>query len=139
MSGKKQTSKAVSTPAQLYLSFELGEQDWTLGFTVGLGQEPRKRKMTARDLRALEKEIAQAKQRFGLPESAPVQSCYEAGRDGFWLHRYLLAHHIENLVVDSTSIETNRRAKHAKTRMLFRRPGRMQSLASGLRVSTDRR
>ncbi len=38
MSGKKQISKVVDMPAQLYLSFELGEQDWTLGFTVGLGQ-----------------------------------------------------------------------------------------------------
>ena len=104
MSGKTQNSKAVVTPAQLYLSFELGEQDWTLGFTIGLGQEPRKRKVAARDLKALEQEIARAKQRFGLPESAPVRSCYEAGRDGFWLHRYLLAHHIENLVVDSSSI-----------------------------------
>ena len=115
MSGKKHSSSSVSTPTQLYLSFELGEQDWTLGFTVGLGQEPRKRKLAARDLKALEQEIARAKQRFGLPESAPVQSCYEAGRDGFWLHRYLLAHHIENRVVDSSSIEVNRRAKHAKT------------------------
>ena len=115
MSGKKQNSKAVSTPTQLYLSFELGEQDWTLGFTVGLGQEPRKRKIMARDLKALEQEIARAKQRFGLPEAAPVVSCYEAGRDGFWLHRYLVAHDIQNRVVDSSSIEVNRRAKHAKT------------------------
>jgi transposase len=42
-------------------------------------------------------------------------SCYEAGRDGFWLHRYLLSKDIENLVVDSASIEVNRRAKRAKT------------------------
>ena len=115
MSGKKQNSNAVSTPTQLYLSFELGEKDWTLGFTIGLGQEPRKRKIVARDLKALEQEIARAKQRFGLPDTAPVHSCYEAGRDGFWLHRYLTAHHIENRVVDSSSIEVNRRAKHAKT------------------------
>jgi transposase len=115
MSGKKRNSKATNTRVQLRLSFELGEQDWTLGFTVGLGQEPRKRKIAARDLKALEQEIARAKQRFGLPDTAPVQSCYEAGRDGFWLHRYLTAHHIENLVVDSSSIEVNRRAKRPKT------------------------
>ena len=115
MSGEKPNAVAVSTPTQLYLSFELGEQEWTLGFTTGLGQEPRKRQIAARDLEALEHEIAQAQQRFELPETAPVQSCYEAGRDGFWLHRYLLAHHIENVVVDSSSIEVNRRAKHAKT------------------------
>ena len=115
MSAKNDSSNSVSRPIQLYLSFELGEKDWTLGFTIGLGQEPRKRKIAARDLNALEQEITRAKQRFGLPERTPVVSCYEAGRDGFWLHRYLQAHHIENLVVDSSSIEVNRRAKHAKT------------------------
>jgi transposase len=36
-------------------------------------------------------EVAQAKRRFGLPETAPVVSCYEAGREGFWLHRFLEA------------------------------------------------
>jgi transposase len=42
-------------------------------------------------------------------------SCYEAGRDGFWLHRYLLSCGIENVVVDSASIEVNRRKRRAKT------------------------
>jgi transposase len=44
-----------------------------------------------------------------------VRSCYEAGRDGFWLHRWLLAQGIDNIVVDSASIEVNRRARRAKT------------------------
>ena len=44
-----------------------------------------------------------------------MQSCYEAGPDGFWLHRWLLAQGIANLVVDSSSIEVNRRARRAKT------------------------
>ena len=42
-------------------------------------------------------------------------SCYEAGRDGFWLHRWLIAHGIDNIVVDSASIEVNRRARRVKT------------------------
>jgi transposase len=115
MSEKEQGSSSASGQATLYLAFELSEKKWVLGFTIGLGQEPRKRTITARDLSALEQEITRAKQRFDLPETARVLSCYEAGRDGFWLHRYLLAHHIENLVVDSASIEVNRRAKRAKT------------------------
>ena len=53
--------------------------------------------------------------RWGLSLEAPVISCYEAGRDGFWLHRYLVAHGITNHVVDSSSIEVNRRARRAKT------------------------
>ena len=42
-------------------------------------------------------------------------SCYEAGRDGFWLHRFLLAHGVQNQVVDSSSIEVNRRRRRAKS------------------------
>lgn len=101
--------------ATLYLAFELGNAKWKLGFTVGLGQSPRRRTIEAGDLTALQEEIRRAKQRFHLPATTPVQSCYEAGRDGFWLHRYLLEKEIANLVVDSASIEVNRRAKQAKT------------------------
>ncbi|MFW6039325.1 MAG: IS110 family transposase, partial [bacterium] len=53
--------------------------------------------------------------RFKLPADAPVYSCYEAGRDGFWLHWYLQAREIANVVVDSASIEVNRRARRAKS------------------------
>ena len=67
------------------------------------------------DLLVLQQEIMLAKRRFRLPEAVPVRSCYEAGRDGFWLHRYLLETKTENLVVDSSSIEVDRRAKRAKT------------------------
>ena len=58
-------------------------------------------------------EIAQAQRRMGLPETAPVVSCYEAGREGFWLHRFLQGHGITNHVVDSPSIEVNRRRRRA--------------------------
>ena len=99
----------------LYLAFELGNKDWKLGFAVGLGQDPWRRKIEAGDLEALQREISQAKKRFGLPDTARVQSCYEAGREGFWLHRHLVAEGIESLVVDSASIEVKRRRKRAKT------------------------
>src|SRR5206468_7774785 len=58
---------------------------------------------------------SKAKRRFGLDESSPIRSCYEAGREGFWLHRALLAMGIENMVVDASSIEVNRRQRRAKT------------------------
>ncbi len=101
--------------APLYLAFELGNSEWKLGFTPGPGQSPRERKIRAGDVTTLRQEIRQAKRRFDLPESTKVLSCYEAGRDGFWLHRYLRTEGIENLVVDASSIEVNRRAKRAKT------------------------
>src|SRR5262249_47433822 len=42
-------------------------------------------------------------------------TCYEAGRDGFWLHRALTSRGIDNVVVDASSIEVDRRSKHVKT------------------------
>jgi transposase len=99
----------------LYLAFELSQNQWKLGFTVGVAQRPRIRNIAARDLQALQHEIKTAKKRFGLPASAPVLSCYEAGRDGFWIHRYLEKKGFQNLVVDSSSIEVSRRARRRKT------------------------
>jgi transposase len=105
------------TPPQspLFLAFELGKNTWKLGFTIGVAQPPRERTIPAGDVAGLQQEIARAKQRFGLPEDARVVSCYEAGRDGFWLHRYLVVHGVQNLVIDSASIEVNRRHRRAKT------------------------
>ena len=129
--------------AKLYLAFELGNQEWKVGFTVGLGQSPRRRTIRARDRVGLQEEISRAKKRFSLPEAGLVLSCYEAGRDGFWLHRYLVTTGIENLVVDSASIEVNRRAKRAKTdridvgkllRMLIRYDSGEKKVWSILRV-----
>ena len=94
----------------LYLAFELGQNTWKLGFTIGVAQQPRERTIPAGALAKLQQEIARAKQRFGLPEDTRVVSCYEAGRDGFWLHRLLAAHGIANHVIDPASLLVNRRA-----------------------------
>lgn len=99
----------------LYMAFELGQRQWKLGFTVGAAQKARRRSVAARDLRAVAHEIGRAKERFGLPATARVVSCYEAGRDGFWLHRQLQAQGLANVVVDSASIEVNRRRRRAKS------------------------
>lgn len=105
----------ITTGPDLYLAFELGLRTWKLGFTIGLGQRARLRTIAARDLEALQTEIQQAKKRFHLPETAAVQSCYEAGRDGFWLHRYLATVQVVNQVVHSASIEVPRTQRRAKT------------------------
>jgi len=99
----------------LYMACELGRKEWKLGFTTGMAQAPRERTLSAGDLSTLEKEIDRALVRFGLGRSAEVISCYEAGRDGFWLHRFLEAVGHTNHVVDSSSIEVKRKAKRVKT------------------------
>jgi transposase len=59
--------------------------------------------------------VGKAKARLHLPPDTPVHSCYEAGRDGWWLHRRLREQGIDNVVVDSSSIEVNRRRRRSKT------------------------
>lgn len=114
---KKTTRTQQSTEIDgiLYMAFELGNSNWKLGFSIGLGQRVRERNIPAGDMEKLLGEIESAKRRFGLSAASKVRSCYEAGRDGFWLHRYLTSQGIENLIVDSSSIEVNRRARRAKS------------------------
>jgi len=97
----------------VYMALELGHRKWQIRF--GDGERTRDVTMPARDLARLGEEIGKAKRRFGLGKEAEVRSCYEAGWDGFWLHRYLVSVGVRNLVVDSASIEVNRRFRRAKT------------------------
>jgi transposase len=99
----------------LYFALELGWTTWKLGFADAPARAPRQVTIPARDTDALEREIDRARRRLGLPDDAPVRSVYEAGRDGFWLHRYLEHRGYHNLVVDPASIEVNRRARRAKS------------------------
>jgi transposase len=107
-------SESVCEPT-LYVALELGKKEWKLAFTSGFGVVPIVRTLTSCDLRAIERVSQEARMRFGLPASSPVVSCYEAGRDGFWIHRALAQLGIRNRVVDSASIEVNRRARRMKT------------------------
>ncbi|MFM0220163.1 hypothetical protein PQQ79_31480 [Paraburkholderia caledonica] len=94
----------------LCVAFELGEKSWKLSLGNGV-RAPSRRTVTSGDTAAVLTAIAKAKARCHLAADAPVRSCYEAGRDGFWLHHWLAAHGIINLVVDPARIEVNRRAR----------------------------
>ncbi len=94
---------------------------------------------------ALHTQIDRAKEKFKLAQACRVISCYEAGRDGFWIHRRLLEDGIENHVIDSSSIEVNRRQRRAKTdridvkgllRLLQRYYGGEREVMSVVRVPT---
>jgi transposase len=134
--------KNVSTKAAvLHVAFELSNSKWKLGFSDG--NKMRFKSIDARNLEQLEQEIEKVKGRFRLDDDVRIVSCYEAGRDGFWLHRCLLSHGIENIVVDSSSIEVNRRKRRAKTdridarkllNMLMRYHGGERKLWSVVRV-----
>lgn len=100
--------------AGLYMSFELGDKVWKLTWSDGR-RNPGSFAVAAGDQAAVLSCIERAKARCGLPSSARVHSCYEAGRDGWWLHRWLQQQGVDNIVVDSASIEVNRRARRAKS------------------------
>lgn len=109
------TTHDVNTNSSvLYVALELGSS-WKVGSTIGLGQRARIKQLAAGDRAQLLEEIQKAKARFGVSADCPVICCYEIGRDGFWLHRFLVEQGIENITVDPASIEVNRRKRRAKT------------------------
>jgi transposase len=105
---------SVSEP-MLYVAFELGKKEWKLAMTSGFGVAPLVRTVGSSDWAGVDRAVSAARTRWGLGVSAVVVSCYEAGRDGFWIHRALRQRGIRNRVVDSSSIEVNRRARRMKT------------------------
>ena len=136
--------KHTGEACELYMAFELGEKNWKLALS-DVARSPSHYTVTAGDTAAVLECIAKAKARCELAQEASVHSCYEAGRDGFWLHRWLIAQGIDNIVVDSASIEVNRRARRAKTdrldgdkllAMLIRYHGGERRVWSVVRVPT---
>jgi transposase len=107
-----ETEGSASAPV-LYMALELSNKSWRLALSDGVKR--RQVVVPAADLGKLAEAVAKAKERFKLPASARVVSCYEAGRDGFWLHRHLRSVGVENQVVDAASIEVSRRLRHVKT------------------------
>src|SRR5215813_423697 len=103
----------TSVVRMLYMALELSGNKWKVA--IGDGQRaPSQRSIAAGDTNELLQVVEKAKKRCRLHGVVRVLSCYEAGRDGFWLHRWLLEQGIENVVVDSSSIEVNRRARRAQ-------------------------
>ena len=99
--------------ALLHMAFDLSHKSWKLAFSDG--NRFRYCSVEGKNLSALNEEISKAKKKFGLADDCQIISCYEAGRDGFWLHHYLESIGVCNLVVDSSSIEVSRRKRQVKT------------------------
>lgn len=112
----KTTRQPESTALQtLYASLELGDVKWHVAVTTAAQERPRHYTIDAGDVPMLLEKLERARSQSGLPAGTPLVTCYEAGRDGFWLHRCLTAHGVTNVVVDPTTIERDARAKHVKT------------------------
>ena len=106
-------AKDYESGSVLYMSMELSDKTWRLAF--GDGAHQGQVGIESADIAGLSEQVDRAKRKWGLAEPVRVVSCYEAGRDGFWLHHQLAQLGIENRVVDAASIEVARRARRAKT------------------------
>lgn len=102
------------TPVSHFIAaLELSAAKWKIAFSDG----DRRRLVTidAGDWVAFDREVSKARSRFDLSDDSKLFTCYEAGRDGFWIHRELEKKGIKNIIVDASSIEVSRRARRAKT------------------------
>jgi len=110
--GNQSREQSAQVPV-LYVAFELANSSWKLACSDG--SKLRHVTVTSGDLAQVQGAIIGARRHFGMGDEVRTVSCYEAGRDGFWLHRYLQSCGIDNVVVDSASLEVNRRLRRAKT------------------------
>jgi transposase len=109
---------AVAEHATVYLAFELSKAKWKLGVLLPGSQKLSRYTLGGGDLAALAARIAEIRTKAAAAAGGrPVRilSCYEAGLDGHWLHRWLTGQGIINHEIDPSSIEVNRRARRAKT------------------------
>ena len=101
----------------MYLALELSRSSWLAAARLPGGEKVAMHRMAAGDTPSLLAFIARQRARAEARLGAPIRvaSCFEAGPDGFWLHRVLLANGVCNHVVEPTSILVSRRARRAKT------------------------
>lgn len=97
----------------LYMAMELSDKKWKLAFSDG--SRERIRNIEATKNENIWEEIEKAKEHFDLGDETKVLSCYEAGRDGFWIHRYLSSFGVTNFIIDPASVEVDRRKRRRKT------------------------
>jgi transposase len=103
-------SETITHQRKLYVALELSSKNVVLAFSDGSALPVRFQTVRARDLQALRAAIQAARTRFGLRDDAPTISCYEAGRDGFWIHRQLGEEGIQNTVVEPEALANGRRS-----------------------------
>lgn len=111
-----ETTRAIQAYCEakvLYMALELSARKWVVLFSDGVRR--RRVVVDACDKPGLLAHIALAKAKLGVRGDAKGISCYEAGRDGFWLHRWLHSVGMDNRVIDPASIEVPQRAKRVKT------------------------
>src|SRR5260221_4183672 len=110
--------------ARCLFAIELSKQSWVIGFITPLSAKISRRILSGGDWKGLLELIEEVRARVSRETGRAVDviSCYEAGYDGFWLHRLLEAHGIRNYVIDPASLQVDRRMRRVQTAPIATRP-----------------
>ena len=102
---------------RVLIAIELSVSSWIVAVRLPGSEKSRLHRVEGGDTTALLALIRDLRSRAEtkLRHAADVACCFEAGRDGFWLHRLLTAHGAIAYLLEPTSILVNRRARRAKT------------------------
>lgn len=102
---------------ELFVAFELSRKTWVVATHTRSSDKISQHRVIGGDTGRLLSLIERLRMRAAGASETMVKiiCCYEAGRDGFWLHRLLTRHGIINYVVDPASVHVSRRARRAKT------------------------
>ena len=105
------------TPATVFMALELSRSTWLVAVHSPVADKVSQHRLDGGDIDGLlaliVRKRGQAEEKLERP--VRVACCFEAGYDGFWLHRWLCAHAVENRVLDAASVLVDRRARRAKT------------------------
>ena len=103
--------------ARCLFAIELSRKSWVIGIITPLSAKISRRILSGGDWRGLLELIEEVRARISRETGRALEviSCYEAGYDGFWLHRQLEAHGIRNYVIDPASLQVDRRVRRVKT------------------------
>ena len=106
-----------AVPATLFMALELSRSTWLVALHSPVADKVSQHRLDGGDtdglLALIARKRGQAEEKLG--RRLRVACCFEAGYDGFWLHRWLGAHGVENRVLDAASVLVDRRARRAKT------------------------
>jgi transposase len=107
---------ALDQDSTLIAIIEMSQASWLVGAIVpGIERHPLKK------LAPDAEELLQVLQRWGREAAKAgravkrIAVAFEAGRDGFWLARWLRAHSIEAHVIHASSVAVSREHRRAKT------------------------
>jgi transposase len=110
-------SLPTATPVRCLFAIELSKTSWVIAFNTPLSEKISRRTLTGCKWKKLLEFIEEVRARVSreMGRAVEVMSCYEAGYDGFWLHRQLEVHGVRNYVIDPASLQVDRRARRVKT------------------------